>query len=327
MARTNIALLLLALAPTVIAFAAGKSPQAPGKASASKSAPPQPAKTEDAEPEFARPSETVYEPKVYTKAEIAAQCHKYEGKFIAFYGDVWKVVRCQRRPVLNARTSFDHTRSGGPIIAVEEQVIAMIPEGEPIDRADSDKDARPCKALEHQYVSFSSVDIYYVEQCKKRLFPDWATYIKHREQRGDKKGEILALSWHEFRSLETGEPLPSIIDDIFAKMLKGDAGVEVIPVDEACEGVEGKVASYYSRLYRIEKCKKREIIDPDLYVKRQRSQDPLRPDVQLRIVELRSEQWLSLPDGEPIALAPAASAKDHPAAAPKNAVKPRAEAP
>ena len=65
-------------------------------------------------------------------------------------------------------------------------------------------------------------------------------------------------------------------------------------MDEACHGVDGRVVSYYSRLYRIERCRKREITDTEEFLRR------LGNIERKEILELRSEQWLSLPDGAPI---------------------------
>ena len=219
----------------------------------------------EAEPEleFLPPSETTYTAKSYTRAEVQRLCAKFNGKVIAYYSDFWKVVDCERRPIVDAKTVYEHLRSGQEVVDVPEEVIAALPEGEPLDWAISKEAARGCRQLEGQYVTYSAVDVYFVERCKRRLFPDWASYLKHSELRTDKKGEILSLSWIEFEGLASGEPIPSIIDDIFAKLLRGDAGVEMIPIDEACEGVEGKIASYYSRLYRIERCRKREIAMPE----------------------------------------------------------------
>ena len=176
---------------------------------------------------------------------------------------------------------------------VDSDVIAALPEGEPLDEAISLKNARGCNKLDGTYVTYSNVDVYFVEHCKKRIFPDWMTYIKHRERRHDKKGEILSLSWMEFERLPPGPPIRSIVDDMFAKMLSGEAGVEVIPVDEACAGLEGKISSYYSYLYRVEKCRKREITSPELFLKKAGVN-------KIAIYEMSSEQWLSLPNGPPI---------------------------
>ena len=231
--------------------------------------------------------------KAYSKNEVASICAKVEGRLIAYYDDIYKVEQCKRRQLRDNKTVYSLQRQGKVVQEVSADVIAALPEGEPLDEALTIKNARSCEQLEGKYVTYSNVDVYFVDHCKKRIFPDWMTYIKHRERANDKKGEILALSWIEFDQLPLGAPIRSIVDDMFAKMLSGEAGVEVIPVDEACRGLDGKIASYYSTVYRVEKCHKREIFAPDVYLKKLGVN-------KVAIYEMSSEQWLSLPNGAPI---------------------------
>ncbi len=233
--------------------------------------------------------------KIFTKDDVKRFCGKYSGQVIAYYGDVWKVEGCKRRPLLDSKTVYSMQRSGSRVIDVDADVIAAIPEGSPLDVSVTTEQARSCAQLEAHYVSFSSVDVYFIERCKRRLFPDWTTYVKHRDTRGDKKGEILSLSLIEFERTVEGEPYPSVVDDMFAKLLTGQAGVEIIPIDEACEGIDGRYMAFYSRLYHIERCKKREILEPEFFLKK---------NGNLKIDDMRDQQWLSLPDGEPILPAP-----------------------
>jgi len=233
--------------------------------------------------------------KHYSQVEIQRYCKQYEGHMVAFYDDIYKVEHCTLRKILDNKTVYNMQRSGQTVQDVSSDVIAALHEGEALDEASTAKYARSCKQLEHQYVTFSSVDVYFVDHCTKRLFPDWTTYIKHRERHNDKNGEILSLSAWEFARLRSGVPIPSIVDDLFARLLTGSAEVEVIPVDEACAGIEGKVVAFYSHVYKIERCRKRDIDEPDRYLKR------LGID-KIKVVEMSSEQWLSLPDGAKISV-------------------------
>lgn len=232
--------------------------------------------------------------KEFTRGEIQTICKKYEGHLIAYYGDVYKVQNCRRRALTNNKTVYGLQREGQKVLDVSGDVIAALAEGDALDFAETKTQARTCAQLEGKYVTFSNVDVYFVERCKRRIFSDWETYIRHREKRSDKKGEILALSWIEFDQLKPGDDVPSVVDDMFKKLLTGEAGVEIIPVDEACHGVDGKLVSYYQRLYKIERCRKREILDPELYTKK------LGLNTKVKFVELTSEQWLSLPNGQPV---------------------------
>jgi hypothetical protein len=231
--------------------------------------------------------------KHFSQVEIQRYCKQYEGHMVAFYDDIYKVEHCSLRKILDNKTVYNMQRAGHTVQDVSSDVIAALHEGEALDEATTAKYARSCKQLDKHYVTFSSVDVYYVEHCTKRLFPDWTTYIKHRERHSDKNGEILSLSFWEFDRLRSGTPIPSIVDDLFARLLTGSAEVEVIPVDEACVGIDGKVVAFYSHVYKVERCHKRDIDEPDRYLKR------LGID-KVKVVEMSAEQWLSLPDGAKI---------------------------
>jgi hypothetical protein len=255
--------------------------------------------------EFPAPVDEPAVHKTYSKSEIQRICAEVEGQLIAYYDDIYRVEGCRRRPLRDNKKVYSLQREGKQVRDVSGDVVAALPQGEPLDEAMTIKNARSCRQLEGQYVTFSNVDVYFVEHCEKRLLPDWMTYIKHRDQRHDKnnKGEILSLSMIEFERLPSGKPIPSIVDNMFAKLLSGEAGVEVIPVDEACARLEGRVASYYSYVYRIEKCRKREIAQPEIYLKK------VGID-KIKIIEMTSEQWLSLPSGAPIVSKQALDSKE-----------------
>ena len=231
--------------------------------------------------------------KVFTRQEIQRFCEQHKGKLIAYYGEVYQVEKCTRRVIQNSKTLARMIAKGAKVSDVDGDVIAAIPEGEPLDNDFIRQSIRTCKELNGQYVSYSSVDVYFVEGCKRRLLPDWTTYINHRDVRDDERGEIMALSWEEFIALQEGTHIPSVVDDMFARLLQGDAGVDIIPVDEACEGINGKVVTYYDKMYRIEKCRKREILNPG---------DVLQGFMEkaTKFHELTSQQWLSLPNSAPI---------------------------
>jgi len=227
--------------------------------------------------------------KIYTEKQVKDFCRQYDGKVISYYSSVYRVESCTRREYLDYKIISALLVKGIEIHEVVSDVIAALPEGVPMDKTLVVKTARTCRDLEKKHVTHTSVEIFYVENCKTRIFPDFATYEDHR---GDKRmNEIVDLSWLEFSSLEVGEPIPSILDEMYSKLLSGEAGVDIIPVDEACEGINGKVVSYYSRLYRIERCYKREILSPSMYTKEHNG---------FYGKEVSSQVWISLPDGEPI---------------------------
>lgn len=228
-------------------------------------------------------------PKDFSRAEIQAACAKYKGKLISVYGEVFKLQNCMRHLIQDQDEIFRLTRQGAAVVEVESKDVAALPIGTPWDVMNAKE--RPCSTFNKKYITFSYTDIYYVENCVRRLVPDYETLMSHRRDHGQKNGEILALTAKEFYSMRQGRDITSIIDKDFAKLLDGSAGVDIIPVDEACKGVEGKIVTFYSRMYKIEKCRKREI-DAESFTMHRKLGDS-------KLVELRPEQWVSMPDGKP----------------------------
>lgn len=229
--------------------------------------------------------------KTFTTAQKVAECKRYEGSLISYYDVVYKVEKCHRREIADLELVQKINKGNRPIHVVDSDTVIMLEEGDPISSVDGQK-FRTCRELNGQYVTYLGAEsVYLVEDCKKRIFPDFDTYENHREVHQKRKAPVLELTDREFYAIADGKPFPSIFDKSFRELLEGSAGVDVIPIDEACRGVNNRFVSYYSRLYKIENCRKREI-EPEEFLRKNR-QNPIK------FVELTSEQWLSLPDGKP----------------------------
>lgn len=206
-------------------------------------------------------------------------CRKYEGDYISYYSQIFRVKSCKRHMVTDQKKIRELAGRGVDFLTVDSDVIRAIPlaEREPSVSVDSKK---LCRAVRGKYVSYSFVDIYYVEGCTKRLFPDWASYQEHRRnRRGDVSGAIVSLSWKEFTAIRTGENMPAAS----SSSPSIDYGVDIIPLIEACKGLENKYVSYYSKIYHIKNCHKKLV--------------PYHLAREKQIFkELTSEQWISLPD-------------------------------
>ncbi len=240
---------------------------------------------------------TPIEIKTFSPKETKSLCYQYEGKLVAYYSDVYKIQDCKRRLIVDSKTVYELVSKGQKVVDVDRDLIVALPEGEPLDIAPFNTNAAQlCRRLEGRYVTYSYVDVYYIEGCKRRLFPDWTTYTTHRTKKGgDPKGTFEALPVEEFSAIPEGEPIPSVVDEMFAKLLSGEAGIDVIPIDEACKGVNNQVVSFHSRLYKIEKCYKREIFGFETIFK-------VTDYESKKIEELTAEKWLSLPNGVPLPL-------------------------
>jgi hypothetical protein len=272
-----------------VALGLATTPALAEDATASKA----PAASEENENLIKPPPRTPAVKKVFTDEDRRKICARHEGRYIAYAGEVFKVEKCKRRPVHSSDLVFDLVRRGNTITEVDAKPIAALAEGPAIDPNTEDAKARSCNEFNGRYVSHSYGDVWFVERCTRRLIPDWETYLTHRRARGGIKNtdEILVVNWAEFNALREGRPVASVVDEEFSKYAAEWAPIDIIPIDEACAGVDGKYVSFYSRLYKIEKCRKREIDSEHFLWKNKTGQ---------KFTELRPEQWISMPDGPPI---------------------------
>ena len=212
-----------------------------------------------------------------TKVDL---CRKYDGAYISYYEHVFLVKGCQRHAISSQEEIYTLTRRGVVFQTVEAAVIRGIPLADTSKQKKKISPQKLCRSLQGRYITHSYVDIYYVDNCQKRLFPNWEAYQQHVRDRGKQSASITSVNWQEFKTIKTGKDMP------FAQTetVLITHGVDVIPIDEACKGLEGKYVSYYSKVYRIKNCHRHPV--PENIIR----------SGKLNIShELTSEQWLSLP--------------------------------
>jgi hypothetical protein len=228
--------------------------------------------------------------KTFSQAETKKVCAKYQNKLISVYGEIYRLKNCTRHLVQNQDDIFKLSRQGLATVDVEATDVAAIPVGEPWEVVNTVE--RPCAFFSKKYVTYSYTDIYFVESCVRHLVPDYETFLAHSQKNGSRQGAtLLSLTTNEFFKMSQGQDIPSMLDKEFAKHLAHYGNVDIIPIDEACKGAEGKIVTFYSRMYKIEKCHKREI-DPESFTMHSSIGNTKLP-------ELQSEQWVSMPDGKP----------------------------
>ncbi|MEZ4741357.1 MAG: hypothetical protein R3B45_02745 [Bdellovibrionota bacterium] len=230
--------------------------------------------------------------KVFSSQKKKEICRKYEGNYISYYGTIYFVKNC-KRSILSSREVYYLTRKKGHIIEVDQDALIGMVEGKPFYALSKPIPPRGCKELDRKYVTYKFGDLYYVEGCKKHMFLDWGSFETHRVSISAKNANVLSLTWAEFSSLPVGKPMPSIILKEYVDLNAKARDVDIIPIDEACSGLNGHFVSYYSKIYKIERCHKR-LADASLLSKHALSRS------KTKLKELTSEQWISLPDGPPV---------------------------
>lgn len=218
-------------------------------------------------------------------------CAMYDGKIISYYGETYRVKNCFRQPVASTEL-FSLVSKGARVTEVEGDVINLIDLKTPPVLS---KTQDICSELDKQYVTLDHDTVYLVVNCKKRKFPDWVSFNDHRYKKGIKSVSIREIDWETLNAIPDGEGFVSVLDEDYVRAI--DPKVDVIPIDEACKGLEGKFVSYYSRVYKIERCYKRPV-NPIEFSKLFSKGRVAGAD---KVNELSSEQWISLPLGKPFA--------------------------
>lgn len=216
-------------------------------------------------------------------------CLEFNNKYISYYSEVYRITNCKRH-LLTPEEVYIHTRKKGVIHTVDANVIIALAEGEVYQNIGEIKKSNDCYGLEGKFVTFVYGHVYLVKNCKRRGFEYWSDYETFREKTPMKQRDIIPLNSELYASIPEGELMPAKISDDYWGGF-GKEGVDIIPIDEACYGVEGKYVSYYERVYKIEKCRKRE-------VKAEVVMEGKLAKIKFR--ELTSEQWISLPNGKNI---------------------------
>ena len=293
--------------PSITSQALGTAPQPPAVLPSNAGVVNPPPKELTEEERQKAENEISLEPLVYPKTfpELMVEpklsrltrkfCRKYRGKYVGYYSEIYLVKNCERRLLEGQDSHFKLTQRGVKIHTVDPKVIAAIPLGKALESIQN-RQFKGCRHYEGKYVSYRDVDVYYVKKCKKLLLPTWESYTLHRKKYGKGIRTVIHnLSWEEFIGLEEGDLVdPKIIASVEKRKLESaiEPVVDVVSVSKACRGLNKKFVSFYSRVYKVERCRKREMDSADF----SRVYKKVRPK------ELTPEQWISLPDGKEIKL-------------------------
>jgi len=186
-------------------------------------------------------------------------CKDYEGKLISYYAENFLVKNCQRIP-LSHKEFVAYQQEGRVVKKVEATAIAHLPLKDSSVSLKTQKRARKkalkCSSLNGKYVAYNNEDVYLMESCRLRRFPDWLSYTQHRRLRGHAETQLVFVEEDIFVGYKTGTPMASLFKDQVASV-----GRKALSRNQACRGLEGSFVLYYSQMYKVERCQKRQV-DP-----------------------------------------------------------------
>lgn len=220
-------------------------------------------------------------------------CRLYEGKLLAYYNDTFRVKNCRRLPVSYEELSHA-LKAGEAVEKVSAEVIYAIPVGA---KKVSRLELPSCQELQKTYITPDHDTVYFVENCRKRLFDHWDTYTLHRHSQGVQKTRLIFLETEIVAAIKDGKPMPS------QELSSADAAQgqfpQVLDRKEVCRRFEGKFISYFSLIYKVQKCLKRSVDAGDFSRLSKQAQASGVVGVQLpEVIEVSGDQWMSLPSGD-----------------------------
>lgn len=227
-----------------------------------------------------------------SKAEKEKICKTYEGKFISYYNQIFKVTHCQRESLLQEGATLMN-RKGTTFHEVDYKVMDSLP----LKVVTQSIKVRSCAEFNGHYVyqEDDSSTYYLVENCKKRLFTDSESYKDHKAK-NKSRVKTIGINEKEFLALKSADSMPSVLDKEFKQRLSMGTD-EIIPLssEAACKGLIGRHVSYCGMIYLITKdsrnsniCQKEEVEDGAKYT-RQFSQG------KLSMTDLSTERFISIP--------------------------------
>lgn len=260
---------------------------------------------------------------VKTQAQTASEmCGLYEGKVIAFAGVTALIEDCKQRVVEDVQVLNDLVIDRKlSVLDVPAVVIRTLPFGKPFEAKDAKKNSISkkdlCEKMEGRYVTTDADSFFFVEKCARRPFVSYLDFTHHNVD----ARPVLAATQDEVESLPIGAPMSvktsdesnllyKIDGDIYWSKLFpsgkvdrqgpdtlqkieriGEERARLGKLQELCSRYEGKIVSFYSQLFLIEKCKRRSLQNMSL-------------DVQASLIDdfgpqdLSAEQYRAIPEGE-----------------------------
>ena len=225
-------------------------------------------------------------------------CRRYEGRVLSYYEETFKVRGCKRHALDHAGLS-KLLKKGVKVEKVDGSVIMSLPLVSP---ATYRTPSLSCAKLNGQYITSNHEEVYFVQKCRRRLFPDWVTYNQHLRARGISESSLQVYGSEVLEQIKEGRPFASVT--LPDESEDDEANAQDLTKNQACQGLEGRYVRYFTRLYKVRRCQKRPVDDQkfsQMMANIDREPDARKPlnKERLKVITLSSKVWISLPLGKP----------------------------
>ncbi len=222
-------------------------------------------------------------------------CRTFEGKIVTYYDISSLVQGCRQHAIEDAEMLNELVHSSH--VKIEEipvNVYRMIPFGKPFVRGDlkgnkqlsSKKMSQAgCEALNKKYVTVSGNVYYFVENCKKRKFVSYFELQEHNvnklpiETLTPEQEQLIPLGTvMHVKDNEEAKLMSKMDGDVrWSKLFQGQNDLKpdtpesmneiqrkgnlAVNKVELCKKIERKIVSFYSQIFFIDNCSRRQISD------------------------------------------------------------------
>ena len=226
-------------------------------------------------------------------------CQRYEGKVLSYYEETFRVRGCQRH-VLDHEKLSKLLKKGVKVEKVDGSVIMSLPLATP---AAYRVPALSCAKLNGRYITSNYEEVYFVEKCRKRLFPDGVTYNQHLRDRGIAESSLQLYGSEVLDQIKDGKPFASVAPSGESEEA-GDAGVANLGKNQKCKDLEGRYVRYFIYLYKVRRCQKRPVDDQKFSqimadIDRNPEAGKLVKEEIRKVITISDKIWISLPLGPP----------------------------
>jgi hypothetical protein len=227
-------------------------------------------------------------------------CTVFNGRLVAYYDQTGLIRNCRFRLITDPlMLNLLKTQNAKDINEIPAAVYRLFPHGEPINEGEVEGMEKNlgikiqgsiCTALDKKIVTATGVSFYFVEKCKKRLFPNYASL----QEQSDVRQTIQTITPAQLARLPDGPEMPnqaSGLSDIWMKIdgdvawqrsfrASGQGAVlqdspaafrkaaeeaeKPINKKNLCREINGRLVSFYGHIYFVENCALREIEEQSL---------------------------------------------------------------
>ncbi|MES2613783.1 MAG: hypothetical protein V4591_00015, partial [Bdellovibrionota bacterium] len=196
-------------------------------------------------------------------SSLTEACKKFKGKLLVNEDLVYYFKDCSLHLIADSQliNTLVQEQDKTPL-NMSHEVYAALPVGKNYEYTDyyaeyvGTTSANSCKNLNKKIISLDDYNYYYVENCKKRKFNNYAAVQEFNVS----NDPVYSVSQFELNSLSNGAPFSAKTKAVDIKEVSESDLQNKLPNKSIlCKNLNGKVTAFHESFYYVEKCTLRPI--------------------------------------------------------------------